>query len=65
MRLWVIAQTACALLDNATQPRLAGFAGDCSRPPKHILRARIVLPSAQRLGVQDEAPQAGVSRPAV
>ncbi|GJD46271.1 IS630 family transposase ISAzba6 [Methylobacterium cerastii] len=60
-----MAQTLCVLLDNATQSALATIAGDRSRPLKHILRARIVLLSSERLSVQDVARQAGVSRPAV
>src|ERR1700712_2228529 len=65
MRVWGMAQTLCVLLDNATQSALATIAGDRSRPLKHILRARIVLLSSERLSVQDVARQAGVSRPAV
>lgn len=60
-----MAQTVCVLLDDATMSQLAGIAGDRSRPLKHILRARIVLLSAERPTVQEAARQAGVSRPAV
>lgn len=60
-----MAQTVCVLLDDATQSALAAVAGDRYRPLKHILRARIVLLSAERLPVQEVARQAGVSRPAV
>ncbi|MCJ2046047.1 helix-turn-helix domain-containing protein, partial [Methylobacterium sp. J-078] len=60
-----MAQTVCVLLDAATQSALAAIAGDRSRPLKHILRARIILLSAERLNVQEVARQAGVSRPAV
>jgi hypothetical protein len=60
-----MAQTVCVLLDDATQSALAVIAGDRSRLLKHILRARIVLHSAERLPVQEVARQAGVSRPAV
>lgn len=60
-----MAQTVCVLLDEATKARLTGIAGDRSRPLKHILRARIVLLSGERLSVQEVARQAGVSRPAV
>lgn len=41
------------------------IANDRSRPFNHILRARIVLLSGERLTVQEVARQAGVSRPAV
>ena len=60
-----MAQTVCVLLDDTAQSQLTEIAGDRSRPLKHILRARIVLLSAERLNVQDVARQAGVSRPAV
>ncbi len=60
-----MAQTVCVLLDDAAKSQLTGIAVDRSRPLKHILRARIVLLSADRLSVQDVARQAGVSRPAV
>ena len=60
-----MAQTVCILLDDAAKAQLTGIAGDRSRPLKHILRARIILLSAERLSVQDVARQAGVSRPAV
>ena len=65
MRVWAMAQTVCVLLDGATESALSMIAGDRSRPLKHILRARIVLLSFERLSVQDVARQAGVSRPAV
>lgn len=60
-----MAQTVCVLLDEATKARLIGIADDRARPLKHILRARIVLLSGDRLTVQEVARQAGVSRPAV
>ena len=60
-----MAQIVCVLLDDATKSALSAIAGDRSRPLKHILRAHIVLLSAERLNVQDVAQQAGVSRPAV
>lgn len=65
MRAWAVAQTVSVLLDDAAKSQLAEIAGDRSRPLKHILRANIVLLSAEGLSVQDEARQAGVSRPAV
>ena len=60
-----MAQTVCVLLDDATQSALAAIASDRSRPFKHILRARIVLLSTERVNVQEVARRAGVSRPAV
>lgn len=50
-----MAQAVCVLLDDATQSSLSAIAGDRSRPLKHILRARIVLLSSERLSVQDVA----------
>ena len=60
-----MSQTVCILLDDAAKAQLTGIAGDRSRPLKHILRARIILLSAERLSVHDVARHAGVSRPAV
>ena len=45
--------------------RLAAIVGDRNRPHKHVLRARIILLSADRLPVLSIAQRAGVSRPAV
>ena len=45
--------------------RLAAVVGERNRPHKHILRARIVLLSAERLPVARIARDAGVSRPSV
>ncbi|SFM53140.1 Homeodomain-like domain-containing protein [Methylobacterium pseudosasicola] len=60
-----MAQTVCVLLDDAIKSAVAAIAGDRSRPLKHILRARIVLLSAERVTVKKVARRAGVSRPAV
>ncbi len=60
-----MSQTVCILLDEADRVRLTEIVGDRSRPLKHVLRARIVLLSADRLPVLEVAKQAGVSRPAV
>ena len=54
-----MAQIVCVLLDDATKSALSAIAGDRSRPLMHILRARIVPLSAERLRVQDVAWQAG------
>ncbi len=60
-----MAQTVCVLLDEADRSRLIEIAEDRSRPLKHVLRARIVLLSAERRSVLEVAREAGVSRPAV
>lgn len=60
-----MAQTVCVLLNEAAPARLSGIAVDRLFPFKHILRARIVLLSGERLTVEEVARQAGVSRPAV
>ena len=51
MRFWAVAQTVCVFLDDATDSALSAIVGDRSRPLKHILRARIVLLSFERLSV--------------
>ncbi len=60
-----MARTVCVIPCGSDRARLAEIIGSRSRPLKHILRARIVLLSAERLSVQEVARQAGVSRPAV
>ena len=60
-----MAQTVSILLQADDGARLAAVVGDRNRPQKHVLRARIVLLSADKLPVIDIARQAGVSRPAV
>ena len=60
-----MAQDVCVLVTADDRARLAAIAGDGSRPYKHVLRARIILHSADCLPVQEVARRAGVSRPAV
>lgn len=60
-----MSQAVCVLVNAEDRARLAAIAGDRSRPHKHVLRARIVLRSADRLPVLDVARRVGVSRPAV
>ncbi len=60
-----MAQEVCVLVNAEDRARLAVIAGDRSRPHKHVLRARIILHSAERLAVQEVARRSGVSRPAV
>ncbi len=60
-----MAQTVNILLNAADRARLEQIVGDRNRPLKHVLRARIVLLSGDRLPVLEVARRAGVSRPAV
>ena len=60
-----MAQDICVLVNADDRARLAAIAGDRSRPHKHVLRARIILFSADRLSVQGVARRSGVSRPTV
>ena len=60
-----MAQDVCILVSTEDRARLAAIAGDRSGRHKHMLRARIVLFSAERLPVLEVARRAGVSRPAV
>ena len=60
-----MAQDVCILVNAEDRSRLAAIAGDRSRPHKHVLRARIILFSAERLAVLEVARRAGVSRPTV
>ena len=65
MRVLAIAQTVCVLPNEADRVRLSEIVGDRSRPLKHVLRARIVRLSAERLPVLEVARRASVNRPAV
>jgi transposase len=58
-------QEVCVLVNADERARLAAIAGDRSRPHKHVLRARTILHSAERLAVAEVARRAGVSRPTV
>jgi transposase len=60
-----MAQTLCPLVSAEDRLRLAAILGDRNRPQKHVVRARIVLLSADRLDVATVARRAGSSRPAV
>ena len=60
-----MAQTVSIILSAGDRKRLAGIVGDRNRPQKHVLRARIILLSADRLPVLQVARLAGVSRPSV
>src|SRR5215831_8873649 len=61
----MMAQTVSILLGVDDRARLVAIVGDRNRPNKHVLRARIILLSADRLPVLSVAERAGVSRPAV
>lgn len=61
-----MAQTVSLLsIRPEDRARLAAVVGDRNSSQKHVVRARIVLLSADRLPVVDVARQIGVSRPAV
>lgn len=60
-----MAQTVSILLNAADRERLDQIVGDRNRPFKHVLRAKIVLLSGDRLPVLEVAHRAGFSRPAV
>src|ERR1700686_2357409 len=60
-----MAQTVSMIVTAQERVRLAAIVGDRSRPLKHVQRARIVLPSADRRPVLEVARRASVSRPAV
>lgn len=60
-----MAQTVSVILSTDDRERLSAVIGDRNRPQKHVLRARIILLSAERLSVLKVARQAGVGRPTV
>jgi transposase len=60
-----MAQDVCVLVNADDRARLAAIAGSGSRPYRHVVRARIILQSAERLPAQEVARRGGVSRPAV
>jgi transposase len=60
-----MAQTVCPLVSAEDRARLAAIVADRNRAQKHVLRARIVLHSADRLSVTEVARRTGVGRPAV
>src|SRR5918999_5063139 len=70
MRHWVwqtgrMAQDVCPIVSGDDRARLEALVADRNRAQKHVLRARIVLHSADRLSVAEVARRAGVGRPAV
>ena len=67
-RVWYavrMAQDVCPIVCGEDRARLAAIVADRNRAQKHVLRARIVLHSADRLSVAEVARRAGVGRPAV
>jgi transposase len=60
-----MAQTVSILLQADDGGRLAAIIGDRNRPQKHVLRARVILLSAQRLPVLEVSRRSGLSRPNV
>ncbi|ACS43158.1 Hypothetical protein MexAM1_META2p0264 (plasmid) [Methylorubrum extorquens AM1] len=51
LRVWADSSIVCVLLDEAAKARPTGTAADRARPLELILRARIMLLSAERLTV--------------
>ena len=60
-----MSQTVSLVLTAQTREALSRIVDDRRRPLAHILRARIVLLSDERLPVLEVARQAGVGRPTV
>src|ERR671913_476957 len=60
-----MAQTVCPLVSVEDRARLEAIVADRNRAQKHVLRARIILASADRLNVAEVARRAGGGRPAV
>jgi transposase len=60
-----MAHTVCPLVSAADRQRLAAILADRNRPQKYVARVRVILHSAERLGVAEVARRAGLSRPAV
>jgi transposase len=70
MGCWVwqtgrMAQDVCPIVSGEDRARLEAIVADRNRAQKHVLRARIVLHSADRLSVAEVARRVGVGRPAV
>jgi transposase len=60
-----MAQTVSVLLSSADRVQLDGIVGDRGHAHKHVLRAQIILLSAEHLPVLEIANRVGVSRPMV
>ena len=60
-----MAQTVCPLVSAEDRARLEAIVADRNRAQKHVVRARIILGSGERLTVAEVARYANVGRPAV
>ena len=60
-----MSQTVSLVLSSQTRQAVEEIVSDRRHAVKHVLRARIVLLSDDRLPVLEVARQAGVSRPMV
>jgi transposase len=60
-----MAHEICPLVAAEDRVRLEAIIADRNRPQKHVIRARIVLHSAERLSVAEVARRVGCGRPAV
>jgi transposase len=60
-----MAQDVCPIVSGDDRARLEAIVTDRNRAHKHVLRARIILHSAERLRVAEVARRVGVGRPAV
>jgi transposase len=60
-----MAQDVCPVVFADDRARLEAILADRNRAQKHVLRARIVLQSADRISVAEVARRVGVGRPAV
>ncbi|MGI4765429.1 MAG: helix-turn-helix domain-containing protein [Janthinobacterium lividum] len=60
-----MSQTVSLVLTSESLAALRQIVNDRRRPITHLLRARIVLLSDERLPVAEIARQAGISRPTV
>jgi transposase len=59
-----MAHLVCPLVSAADRARLETIVADRNRAQKHVVWARIILGSAERLSVAEVARRAGVGRPA-
>jgi transposase len=60
-----MAQTACVLVSALDRALLSSVVANRKVPQKHVLRAKIILASVERMPVQQIATAVGVSRPMV
>jgi transposase len=60
-----MAHAICPIVAAEDRVRLEAIIADRNRPQKHVIRARIVLHSAERLSVAEVARRVGCGRPAV